>query len=259
MTQKELQLRDQRLLMAKAMRDTMALLGSMSKEFKPNTFTRKMTEVSLDLMIAAHLSGELRVRKQSGIRLDSALGQAVAVMESRVSAKREVLKRQYEMPALRMANDVTQKVQRKLLDTQLLITREGLHTDAATAVLEESMIASGVTIKNSYMVENIYRTQSAIAYNAGKFKTEQLPEIQELLWGYTYFTAGDDRVREEHAVLDGTSLPKEDAFWKRWYPPNGWSCRCTVVAEYETGDTVAAPDDMPEADENFMVNFGEIL
>lgn len=44
-----------------------------------------------------------------------------------------------------------------------------------------------------------------------------------------YRTAGDDKVREEHALLHGTTLPPSDPFWERFYPPNGWNCRCTVV------------------------------
>lgn len=44
-----------------------------------------------------------------------------------------------------------------------------------------------------------------------------------------YRTAGDDRVREEHAALDGTTLPPSDPFWNHYLPPNGWNCRCTTV------------------------------
>ncbi len=29
--------------------------------------------------------------------------------------------------------------------------------------------------------------------------------------------------------LNGITLPKNDAFWNEYYPPNGWRCRCTVV------------------------------
>lgn len=44
-----------------------------------------------------------------------------------------------------------------------------------------------------------------------------------------YRTQRDDRVRPEHAALDGTTLPPSDPFWESYYPPNGWNCRCTVV------------------------------
>lgn len=43
-----------------------------------------------------------------------------------------------------------------------------------------------------------------------------------------YRTTGDDRVREEHAALDGVTLPSSDPFWNSYLPPNGWNCRCDV-------------------------------
>ena len=39
-----------------------------------------------------------------------------------------------------------------------------------------------------------------------------------------YRTAGDDRVRAEHAALEGVTLPIDDPFWEEYYPPNGWNC-----------------------------------
>lgn len=44
-----------------------------------------------------------------------------------------------------------------------------------------------------------------------------------------YRTAGDDKVRPEHAALNGVTLPMSDPFWDEYFPPNGWNCRCTVV------------------------------
>jgi SPP1 gp7 family putative phage head morphogenesis protein len=44
-----------------------------------------------------------------------------------------------------------------------------------------------------------------------------------------YRTAGDERVRENHAVLNRITLPVNSPFWEQNYPPNGWRCRCTVV------------------------------
>ena len=44
-----------------------------------------------------------------------------------------------------------------------------------------------------------------------------------------YRTANDDKVRPEHAELNGVTLPPSDPFWRIYYPPNGWNCRCTAV------------------------------
>ncbi len=42
-------------------------------------------------------------------------------------------------------------------------------------------------------------------------------------------TAGDNRVRDDHAALANTTLPSEDAFWDSYLPPIAWRCRCTAV------------------------------
>lgn len=59
-----------------------------------------------------------------------------------------------------------------------------------------------------------------------------------------YRTAGDERVRSEHAALDNTTLPPSDEFWKFYLPPNGWNCRCTVEQvlrdDYPMSDPAAA-------------------
>ena len=44
-----------------------------------------------------------------------------------------------------------------------------------------------------------------------------------------YRTAGDDKVRDSHAILHNITLPKTDLFWLKYFAPNGWRCRCTVV------------------------------
>lgn len=64
-----------------------------------------------------------------------------------------------------------------------------------------------------------------------------------------YRTAGDNRVREEHAALRDITLPKDDKFWSEFMPPNGWNCRCTVVEVLK--------DKFPESESDKAVKAGE--
>lgn len=64
-----------------------------------------------------------------------------------------------------------------------------------------------------------------------------------------YRTAGDNRVREEHAALNGTTLPKSDPFWNSYTPPNGWNCRCTTVEVLK--------DKFPTSDSEKAIKAGE--
>lgn len=61
----------------------------------------------------------------------------------------------------------------------------------------------------------------------------------------TYQTAGDSRVRDSHKSMDGICLPKNHDFWKTFYPPNGWNCRCTVVVSH---NRKATPSDKINGD-----------
>lgn len=59
-----------------------------------------------------------------------------------------------------------------------------------------------------------------------------------------YRTAGDGKVRAEHAALHGTTLPVDDPFWDKYFPPLGWNCRCTTVQvrkdKYPVSDSATA-------------------
>ncbi len=66
-----------------------------------------------------------------------------------------------------------------------------------------------------------------------------------------YRTAGDNKVREEHAKLDGTTLPVSDPFWDLFYPPNGWNCRCKAqkvrASKYPLSDSQQAMQEAAHA------------
>lgn len=69
-----------------------------------------------------------------------------------------------------------------------------------------------------------------------------------------YITKRDERVRASHAEWDGLTLPVDHPFWDTRYPPNGWRCRCRVMAmsqrEYDAAQgkgwlKTSAPADKP--------------
>jgi SPP1 gp7 family putative phage head morphogenesis protein len=59
-----------------------------------------------------------------------------------------------------------------------------------------------------------------------------------------YDTVGDNNVRDEHQLLDGIVKKITDRFWDRYYPPNGWGCRCSVnqIASSYAKETEEIPD-----------------
>lgn len=72
-----------------------------------------------------------------------------------------------------------------------------------------------------------------------------------------YRTAGDERVRQSHAALAGICLPKDDAFWTEYYPPNGWRCRCTAVEVLARENTKSNPETAKKAGEVATTQIGK--
>jgi SPP1 gp7 family putative phage head morphogenesis protein len=232
-----------------------------------------LKKVALDsmamTMMAAHLTGYNRVFQLAkddiglaGLNL-SAATDAISFFRKRYRYDMDALEKMYQTQALRVVNGVTEAAESKLDSVMEQIISEGLHVDEGVDRLGEAFDSLGLTPRNSYQLENIFRTQVQISYSGGKYAAEQSPEIQEILWGYTYVTVGDDRVRPEHEAMDGTTLPKDDPFWASCYPPNGWSCRCTAIPLFEEVSEVLPPSETDDGDpvvpdKGFDINFGAI-
>lgn len=74
----------------------------------------------------------------------------------------------------------------------------------------------------------IYDTNVRMAYAAGHW--EALEENKKAAPYLRYVCVMDGKTREEHRRWHNTVLPIDDPFWETHYPPNGWRCRCSVIA-----------------------------
>lgn len=72
-----------------------------------------------------------------------------------------------------------------------------------------------------------------------------------------YRTAKDERVRASHQTLADITLPKEDAFWSSFYPPNGWRCRCTAVEVLKDKYEVSSSEVAIKAGEKATTEIGK--
>lgn len=96
---------------------------------------------------------------------------------------------------------------------------------------------------NRAYLESEYQFAAQSATMAGKWADfEQYGDRYYL----QYRTANDDRVRYVHQLLHNTTLPLDDPFWSKFFPPNGWRCRCNVLqvrkSRYEVSDSTTAND-----------------
>ena len=68
----------------------------------------------------------------------------------------------------------------------------------------------------------------AVAASTMAARWQDIIDEADLYPGLRYRTIGDGRVRHDHRKLDGVVRAVDSPFWDRYYPPNGWNCRCDV-------------------------------
>lgn len=92
---------------------------------------------------------------------------------------------------------------------------------------------------DAHRLKLIFDANTRQAYSAGQW--ERIQSTKDTHPYLRYITKRDERVRELHRQWDNLTLPVDDAFWLTHLPPNGWRCRCRVVAvnqrDYDRGVT----------------------
>lgn len=110
---------------------------------------------------------------------------------------------------------------------------------------------------NAVWLQTEYDTCIATATQSARW--QQFKVQKGILPYLRYQTAGDDSVRDEHRLLDGVTKRIDDPFWKTYYPPNGWNCRCEAiqVPDDEVEETPEESYRKPVVDPLFRTNVGE--
>jgi SPP1 gp7 family putative phage head morphogenesis protein len=185
-------------------------------------------------MVTAHLRGRWRVlRDIAGRTLRLGLNaDASEFLKNRIglsSADFAKIQDSYSRTAATFSRAWSQKVVNEINKSIFESTARGEHVQDAMKRLHQAFITTGVSAANPWVLETIVRTQTQIAYSAGRENGLRDPSIQEILWGFEYVTVGDDRVRPTHAAMDGVRRGKADSIWNQWTPPCGWNCRCSKL------------------------------
>lgn len=74
----------------------------------------------------------------------------------------------------------------------------------------------------------IFRQNMQTAYNAGRYRQQLANAVNAPIW--VLLAVLDEKTREAHAAYHETAYEATDPIWLVLYPPNGWGCRCRVVA-----------------------------
>lgn len=103
--------------------------------------------------------------------------------------------------------------------------------------IESEAVTLGIAPSGPGYLENVYRTQVASAYGAGRFAQLSNPEVIAARPYRQWRTAGDTRVRDElpqrggsHKVMDGLTWRVGDAAFDALAAPAGFQCRCSTIS-----------------------------
>lgn len=175
----------------------------------------------------------------------SVFSEVLGYVKRKMSFDINSLQKQYDTLALKVLSSASDDINNELEKTVQGLISDGAHVRDAKKILGAKFDQLGLRPASKSQLETIFRTQTQIAFAAGKYRAERETDyIKDALWGYKYVTTGDDRVRQSHRVLDGVTLPKEHPFWEMFYPPNGWNCRCQAVPLFEPHTAVFPPTEL---------------
>lgn len=134
----------------------------------------------------------------------------------------------YKALAFSVAGYTQLEVLNQFYQEVLLALEEGTTIQQFRTNMNEFLEKKGYKGLSKHRADIIFRTNLQTAYQVGHYK--QMIAVQKERPYWMYQTAADSRVREEHQAMDGKVYHANSPIWKRWYPPNGFGCRCSVVS-----------------------------
>lgn len=136
-------------------------------------------------------------------------------------------------------------VMQRVRDSIAALPRGTVWDDAKSDIVSE--LDPWLGDASEQRAELLLRTHGFQAFQASNWRVAQedidTTHIQ-------YLATEDDHVRDTHLALNGITLPKDDPFWSKHFPPWEWGCRCRtramnpdMVEETRQADEQRNPED----------------
>lgn len=128
----------------------------------------------------------------------------------------------------------------------------------------------GIPNLGKHHLETVFDTNILGAYQHGRWKQQNTPNLVKRRPYLRYKTVEDARVRPAHAALNNFTAHRDHPAWATIYPPGGFRCRCRCEALRMSDDLDITPNDQPTPtnpdtgkpavpDEGWATNPGEWL
>ena len=117
-----------------------------------------------------------------------------------------------------------------MLDELTQAIAEGRTAQDFKKNIRERMKDKGWQGLTPYRLDTIFRTNVQTAYQVGRYQQMTAPEVVDSRPYWMYDAVNDGGTRPSHRAMDGMVWRYDDPIWDTWYPPNGFRCRCKVIA-----------------------------
>ena len=144
----------------------------------------------------------------------------------------EILKL-YKQRAFTMSGTISEQVKAKAQHVLTQGIKNGQPYKEVAEALKEAMepfVARGLVDGEAVggaRLETIVRTNVVDAYNMAR--REEFKRDSKFVQYLQYSAILDDRVRPNHAAMDGRVYLTTNSIWDDWTPPAGFSCRCLLI------------------------------
>lgn len=201
----------------------------------PETFTQSLEAPLYQANMGSFLWGEIHVQEtvnEAAIPVKMNNKPKVSYLRKRANiAAVDYLKEaedvlQYSSKLARISShDVYAKVQSSLAraQDQGLTKKQWLDDLGKEGIFNQI----GISKKNPWYWDNVFRTNIETGYNAGKW--EQYQKSSDLIFALEYIAVDDRRTTELCSALNGTIEPIKSPFWSSYNPPNHYQCRSTTA------------------------------
>ena len=177
----------------------------------------------------------------------------------------DALSAQYRKMAFTLSGTADVRLIGKVRDELAEVVQQGGTSADFKNAIDSMTTDAGVEELNAFSLDTAFQTATLKANALGRYEQLTDPATVAVLPFWTYMTVGDQRVRPEHALLDGFTARADDPIWNLIYPPNGFNCRCSVIAKLasEVGDDANDPGNIRLAHMDFAKltteSFGKVF